>query len=208
MSQPASCSDVAFISSVEGFDAFPQIVRLIARGEPVDLDELAPLVQRSRAVVERSLRGQPGTEWDAEGNLVGFGLTLQPTEHRFTVAGRTLYTWCAADTLLFTLILGEPAVAESTCPTTQQAVRVELAPDGLLSVSPQGAVISQRCPGELVGDLRAEICDHGHFYATAAAAGGWAAEHPDGEVLSIADAYQRCRATCAELGWIPEVANR
>lgn len=62
MSEPASCSDAAFLSSVEGFDAFPPIVRLMARGMPVDIDELASLLRRPPAEVERSLRTQPGTE--------------------------------------------------------------------------------------------------------------------------------------------------
>lgn len=208
MSEHTSCSDAAFISGVEGFDAFPHIVRLIARGEPVDIDELASWVQRPPAEVERSLRAQSGTEWDAEGHLVGFGLSLRPTEHRFTVAGRILYTWCATDTLLFTVILGAATVVESTCPTTRQPIRVDLTPDALTSVTPRDAVVSQRHAGELVGDLRAEICDHGHFYASAAAAGSWTVEHPEGEVLSVADAFDRCRATCEELGWLPQATNR
>lgn len=208
MSEPTSCSDAACISSVEGFDAFPHILRLIARGEPVDIDELASSVQRPPAELERSLRAQSGTEWDAEGHLVGFGLSLRPTEQRLTVAGRTLYTWCATDTLLFTVILGTATVAESTCPTTGQPIRVDLTPDALESVTPREAVVSQRHAGELVGDLRAEVCDHGHFYASAAAAGSWAAEHPEGKVLSVADAFDRCRATCVELGWLPEATSR
>lgn len=208
MSEHASCSDAAFISSVEGFDAFPHIVRLIARGQPVDIDELASPVQRSPNEVERSLRAQSGTEWDADERLVGFGLSLRPTEHRFTVASRTLYTWCVTDTLLFTIILGKATVAESTCPTTHQPIRVDLSPDALVSVAPPDAVVSQRDAGELVGELRAEICDHGHFYASATAAGSWASAHPEGEVLSIADAFNRCQATCEELGWLPEVTNR
>ncbi|MGH9100822.1 MAG: organomercurial lyase MerB [Acidimicrobiales bacterium] len=208
MTERASCGDAAFISSVEGFDTFPHIVRLIARGQPVDIDELASLVQRSPDEVERALRAQSGTEWDVEGRLVGFGLSLRPTEHRFTVAGRTLYTWCATDTLLFTVILGADTVAESTCPTTHQPIRVDLTPDALVSVAPPEAVVSQRHAGALAGELRTEVCDHGHFYASAAAAGRWAGEHPEGEVLSVADAFGRCRTTCEELGWIPEVTSR
>ncbi|MGH9122421.1 MAG: organomercurial lyase, partial [Acidimicrobiales bacterium] len=191
MTERASCSDAAFISSVEGFDAFPHIVRLIARGQPVDIDELASLVRRSPAEVERSLRAQSGTEWDADGHLVGFGLSLGPTEHRFTVAGRTLHTWCATDTLLFTIILGAATVAESMCPTTDQPIRVDLSPDAPVSVAPPEAVVSQRHGRELAGGLRTEVCDHGHFYASAAAAGSWAAAHPEGEVLSVADAFDR-----------------
>jgi alkylmercury lyase len=60
-----------------------------------------------------------------------------------------------------------------------------------------------------VRNLRSDVCDHGHFFASAAAAQGWMAEHPDGQVLSIADAFDACRASCEELGWVaPEVERR
>ncbi|MGH7722282.1 MAG: organomercurial lyase MerB [Candidatus Dormibacteria bacterium] len=202
MTENCNCSDAAFISSVEGFEAFPHLVRLIARGEPVEISEVAEIAQLPAAEVERTLRAQPGTDWDDAGRLLGFGLTLRPTEHRYIVSGRTLFTWCATDTLLFTLILGVGALVESTCPATGRQIRVELDPDAVISVEPRQAVISQRQPGAEVGNLRSEICDEGHFYSSRAAAQGWAGEHPEGEVLSVTDAFERCRQACAELGWL------
>ncbi|MGH8303566.1 MAG: organomercurial lyase MerB [Steroidobacteraceae bacterium] len=202
MGENCSCSDAAFISSVEGFEAFPHLVRLLARGKPVEIAEIAEFAQRPVAEVERVLRAQPGTDWDDEGRLLGFGLTMRPTEHRYIVDGRTLYTWCATDTLLFTLILGMAAVAESTCPATGQPIRVELDPEAVISVEPGEAVISERHQGAEVGNLRSEVCDEGHFYASRVAAQGWVAEHPEGEVLSVTDAFDRCRQACEELGWL------
>jgi alkylmercury lyase len=209
MTEHHACSDAAFISSVEGFEAFPHFVRLLARGTPVQVDELSALAGRPEEEVDRLLRSQHGTEWDEEGRLVGFGLTLRPTRHRYTVAGRSLYTWCATDTLLFTVIIGEPAEAESTCPATGQAIRLELRPDAVVSVEPADTVVTQRHRGELVDNLRAEVCDHGHFFASPAAASDWAAEHTDGEVLALAEVFERCRQACQELGWLaPEAASR
>jgi alkylmercury lyase len=78
----------------------------------------------------------------------------------------------------------------------------ELIPDAVLSVTPADAVVSQRHHGELLGDVRAEVCDHGHFFASPAAASGWTAEHPDGAVLAVRRAFGNARAACAELGWL------
>jgi alkylmercury lyase len=39
----------------------------------------------------------------------------------------------------------------------------------------------------------ASCCNPGRFFATAAAAANWLAEHPTGTVLSVADAYPRLR---------------
>jgi alkylmercury lyase len=128
--------------------------------------------------------------------------TLRSTPHRYLVGGRTLYTWCATDTLFFTVILASDAVVESTCPATGQPIRLELTPDAVTSVSPPGVVVSQRHGGELVGNLRADVCDHGHFFASAHAAGRWSAEHPEGALLRVVDAFDQSQQACMELGWL------
>jgi alkylmercury lyase len=47
----------------------------------------------------------PDTEFDAQGQIVGWGLTLLPTPHRFVLPERPLFTWCAFDTVLFPPLL-------------------------------------------------------------------------------------------------------
>ncbi len=201
MTDPGSCSDAAFLSSFDGFDLLPDIVRLIAQGQPVSLDALAETAQRAREDVERVLRAQPGTDWDDNGRLVGLGLTLRPTAHRFTIPGRTLYTWCATDTFYFATILDTPALVESTCPATGQVIRLELEPDVVIAVNPSQTVVSQRHCAELVDDIRAQVCDHGNFYSSADAAAAWLREHPAGELLSVAETFERCQTACKQLGW-------
>ena len=201
MTDPGSCSDAGFLSSFDGFELLPHIVRLIARGQPVSLDDIAEAAQRSRDDVDSVLRAQAGTDWDDDGRLLGLGLTLRPTAHRFTIPGRTLYTWCATDTFYFAIILDIPALVESTCPATGQAIRLELEPDGITAANPSQTVVSQRHCAELVNDIRAQVCDHGNFYSSADAAAAWLSEHPDGELLTVAETFERCQATCKHLGW-------
>lgn len=202
MAEPHPCSDAELISSFEGSAAVPALLRLIARGRPVDLVDLAAVSGQRAPDLERILRAQPGTEWDDEGRLVGFGLSLRPTAHRYVIGGHTLYTWCATDTLFFTVILGTDAVAESTCPATGQPVHLAITPDAVASVSPAGAVVSQRRRSHLVANLRTDVCNHGHFFASAPAASAWVAAHPDGEILSVADAFESSRTACEQLGWL------
>jgi alkylmercury lyase len=208
MTQPHACNDAAFLSSVDGIQALPHLLRLLAQGEPVDLDDLVEVAGGAGADLGRVVRAQPGADWDGDGRLAGFGLTPRPTDYRFLVGGKTLYTWCASDTLFFTVILGERTVAESTCPTTGVLIRLELTPESVTSVTPPDAVVSQRHRQDLVDNLRADVCDHGHFFAAPSAAANWLAAHPDGQVLSIDDAFAECRAACEELGWLrPEAPN-
>lgn len=76
------------------------ILRLLAEGSPVPVETIASATGRAASEVERVL-GAGGAEMDEQGRLVGLGLTIRETPHRFTVGGRSLYTWCALDTLIF-----------------------------------------------------------------------------------------------------------
>ena len=201
MTERATCIDGAFLSRFPGIEFLPQAVRLLARGRPVALDEIAESAGVSVEQIEALLRGQPGCEWDEDGRLVGFGLTQRPTAHRLVLPTGTLYTWCAIDTLFFPLMLGAPATAESSCPATGRSIRVELVPDAAPSVSPEHAVVSEIL-AETVCDIRAEVCDHGHFFASAQAASGWSDRRPDGRVLSVREAFAQAARACEALGWL------
>ncbi|MGH8994558.1 MAG: organomercurial lyase [Acidimicrobiales bacterium] len=202
MTQLNTCNDPAFLASVSGIQALPHLLRLLARGEPVDLDDLAEIAGPAGADLGRVVHAQPGAEWDSDGLLVGFGLTRRPTDYRLLIGGKTLYTWCASDTLFFSIILGEHTVAKSTCPTTGRPICLEITPEAVTSATPAETVISQQHRQDLVGNLRSDVCDHGRFFASRAAAADWLAIHPDGRVLSVAEAFAECRAACEELGWL------
>jgi alkylmercury lyase len=202
MTNGCPCGDAEFLSSVRGIQALPVLLRLLVRGEPVDLDAFVDLTGDAGVELARVVRGQPGSEWDGTGRLLGFGLTPKPTAYKFLVDGRTLYTWCASDTLFFTIILGQDSAVESTCPRTGQRIRLEVTPDGITSITPPGAVVSQRHRDDLIGDLRADVCDHGHFFASPASASDWLDAHPDGQVLSVTDAFSAARTASDELGWL------
>jgi alkylmercury lyase len=187
-----TCTEPGFFRRFPGGELVPYVIRLLAVGEPVSLEAIASEAGVARAEVEAMLLGQPGTDWDDQGRLVGFGLTRRPTAHRLLLSGRQFYTWCAMDTLLFPLMLDEPAVAESRCPATGRAIRVELQPQAVVSVDPKDAVVSRIGPGR-VSDIRAEVCDHGHFFASSEAAREWVDLHPDGIVGPVRDAFDRTR---------------
>jgi alkylmercury lyase len=165
-------------------------VRLLARGAPVTMAEVAG---EAGIHVTDPIDAPAGSdiEYDDEHRIVGWGLTLIPTPHAFVVDGHRLYTWCAADTLLFPAIIGSHAQIESHCPTTDTVVRVTVDPqDGVTDLSPVTAVISIPDADELdSARVRASCCNPGRFFATAAAAKDWLAQYPNGTVLPVADAY-------------------
>lgn len=179
------------------------MVRLVAEGRPVALERLAAVSGVPVEEIESWLRAQQGTDWDDDGHLLGFGLTQRPTQHRYIVDGRLLFTFCAADALLFTPILGRPARVESTCPATGQPIRVELTAEAVTSVDPPTTVVSHvsLCCG--AGDIRGSYCDHGHFFASENAARDWRDAHPEGDVRPVRELFAVALDACRGLGWTP-----
>lgn len=80
---------------------FDQLVQLLAQGRPVAPELLARRLNRELEEVCAILQAHPELEYDAQGNLVGSALTLVPTAHQFRVEQRTLFAWCAFDTLTY-----------------------------------------------------------------------------------------------------------
>lgn len=105
---------------------WPALLRALAAGQPVTPDGLAAATGRDVADVHAGLATLADTEYDGQGRVVGHGITLNPTPHRFEVDGRQLYTWCALDTLIFPAVIDRPAHISSPCHTTGIPVRVEV----------------------------------------------------------------------------------
>ncbi len=168
---------------------FPQLLLLLAKGHPVSPEEIASITGQSCEEVMTYLPQLPNVELDEAGNLVGMGLTLKPTPHRFEVEGRTLYTWCALDALLFPALLEKPAVVTSPCAVTGVPVSVSVIPDKVIEVKPEEAVVSI-VKSPTMENIRGSFCHHVHFFASAEAAAVWLPQHPDTVLLSVAEAYQ------------------
>ncbi|NYI77103.1 organomercurial lyase MerB [Nocardioides panzhihuensis] len=166
------------------------LLRLLVDGDPVAVEQLAAAAGRPIDEVRRGLAAVPDTEYDDQGRIIGQGLTLRPTPHRFIVAGEELYTWCALDTLIFPALLDRPARVESASPVSGEPVRVNVDPtQGATSVDPPTAVVSLVNP-EQITSIRSSFCSQVHYFTSAEDAAGWLAEHPVAEVVPVAEAYR------------------
>jgi alkylmercury lyase len=77
------------------------LIRQLAAGQPVSAERVAADSNLEEPAVVAVLQQMSDVAYDDAGNVVGFGLSLIPTAHQFSVNGRTLYTWCALDTFLY-----------------------------------------------------------------------------------------------------------
>lgn len=166
------------------------LLRLIVEGGPVTVEQFAAAAGRPVDDVRTGLAAVPDTEYDDQGRIIGQGLTLRPTPHRFTVAGEELYTWCALDTLIFPALLDRPARVESVSPASGETIRVTIDPvAGVTGVTPPSAVVSL-VNLEQITSIRSAFCNQVHYFASVDDATGWLSEHPGAEVVSVAEAYR------------------
>ena len=154
------------------------LLRLLAAGEPVDVSALAGAAGRTVDEVRDRLAAVPDTEYDNHGRIIGQGLTLRPTRHRFTVDGQELYTWCALDTLIFPTLLDRGASIESVSPTSGHPIRVTVDASGVTSVEPATAVVSLVNPDDMTS-IRPSFCNQVHYFTSGDDAQTWLAQHPE-----------------------------
>jgi DNA-binding transcriptional MerR regulator len=129
---------------------------------------------------------------DGGDRVVAFGgLSLRPTAHRFDVAGRSLYTWCAWDTLFLPRLLDDRARVASTCPITGADVSLSVGPDRVMDWQPRELWVSFPPPSQAcIDDITASFCRHVHFLAGAPARERWLNENDGGLALGLGEAFE------------------
>jgi alkylmercury lyase len=173
----------------EGFaDLFVVLLRELASGHPVSPATLARLLGWPLERVAAALDEAVSIEWDDEGNVVGYGLTLRETAHAFEIDGRRLYTWCAFDTLFFPALTNRTAHVISRCAATGVPVSLTITPTAIRTVEPAGAAMSLILP-QATADIRQAFCCHVHFFASTAVGEDWAAKHAGIETVTVHDAF-------------------
>jgi len=202
---PYSCAEWEFGGFPAWLLADPKMETALRSNDPAFM---APaerwLMRLGQEVAQYQIgRGGPIIAVQMENEYGDFGADQQYLKHLREIFLKAGFT----DALLFTHILGEPALAESNCPTTSTPIRIELTPSSVVSLDPGGAVVSQLFDRSLLADIRHNVCDHGHFFASAEAASEWVSEHPDGRVLAVADAFEQSRRDVEKLGWLPQPAR-
>src|SRR3989441_6469341 len=153
------------------------------------------------------------TYTDKQGRIIGFGgLAVREMPHRFKVDGRTLYTWCAWDSLFIPVILGEEAEVESPVPGSSARVRLRVTPDGVKRIQPANAVMSFLLPSAQTFQAdaikaMASFCHYIFFFPNQDAAAAWTKSHPDTTVISVSDAFELGRRMVSAR-WRPALMKR
>jgi alkylmercury lyase len=183
----------------EGFaNLFVALLRELANGAPVAPATLARRLGWPTERVVAALAQAVSTEWNDDGEVVGYGLTLRETVHVFEVEGRRLYTWCAFDTLFFPALIARTAHVVSRCAATGVPISLTVTPAAIRDVEPAGATVSLIMPRG-TPDIRHAFCCHVHFFACAAVARDWATKHTGIEIVTVQDAFKVGRQRARQL---------
>jgi alkylmercury lyase len=171
---------------------FDQLARLLVQGRPVAPELLAHHLHRELVEVRSILQAHPELEYDEQGNLVGSGLTLVPTAHQFRVERRTLFAWCAFDTLTYPVELHLSAQVTSRSPVTGSSIHLTVTPEQVLGLDPAEAQVSLvvDVAAGCCHNVREDVCNYGHFFASHEAATQWQAAHQGAVIISVEEAYQ------------------
>lgn len=176
--------------------ACQQILRGLAEtGQPLAPMDVASRLQIRLESLATYLAHAPDMEFDNEGNIVGWGITLVPTQHQFWVKGHSLFTWCAFDTVLFPALLQTQARIQSMCEITGQPITFLATPEGITCCTPATSVLSLILPSARCECVRGTFCAQSHFFQTKEAALPWITLHPEAMLLSIEEAAALGRLT-------------
>ena len=166
-----------------------QIMRAMAEtGQPLAPVHLARRLQISQENLVAHLARVPDTEFDVLGNIVGWGITLLPTQHQFLLPERPLFTWCAFDTVLFPPLLQVEAHVQSVCSATGHPITFVATPEGIRDLLPTTSVLSLILPAKRCDCVRGTFCEQSLFFQTEEAASPWMALHPEAMLLSVEEA--------------------
>ena len=110
------------------------------------------------------------------------------------VDGRTLWTWCAWDTLFIPEILGKRVRVTSPDPETKEPVQLVVTPEKIESAAPEDAVVSFLMAEASDFDTTAAnviktFCHFVFFFASRSSGERWVAKHPGTFLYSLEHSF-------------------
>ncbi len=131
----------------------------------------------------------PDTEFDEQGNIVGWGVTLVLTSHHFQIRGQQMFTWCAFDTVLFPPSLHAEAEVHSVCANIGSPISFTITSEGeMKNLFLPETYLSLIMPTQRDECIRATFCQQPLFFQSEQIASSWLTQHSEALLLSVKDA--------------------
>lgn len=173
------------ISEHEEF--IPEVQKELLKGKPSTKQDYYRLTNLTKDKADEVLKKLGET--DERGNIVAFaGLSVTPTNHRFVVNGKTLYTWCVVDAILFSEWLDVSSHILTNDPIDHSPIELSIESDHLMWSDPFPLFVSWVETMDTC-DIRGSFCNHVSFFASETTANQWLEDHPEGKILTLEEFF-------------------
>ncbi len=173
------------------------LYKLLAKGKPVELETLSQHSGVTLSTIVDAVDHWPGVFQNDDGAVIGFwGLAIGPVStHQLVVEDKTLYAWCAWDTLFIPALIEKTCRVISTCKQSGDPIRLEVSPNGVEFASPNTVHLSFVLPdaANFKKDIVTNFCHLVHFFRDQAAADTWSQDQEGGFVLDLKDSAAAAR---------------
>jgi len=180
-----SFNDLFKAVDINRWQLFIKVQKELLNGAPVSIEDVAKLL-KSSIEETNSIVDQFG-EKNENGKVVAFaGISVIPTPHSFKVNGKQLYTWCAADALIFPSWLNICAEIESADPISKELVKLVVDKKRIAFIQPETAYVSWVSNID-TNDIRNTMCKRIHFFVSEKTANEWLKKNPNANILPAED---------------------
>lgn len=165
-----------------------QLYQLLSNGEAVSLQGFANEIKLTCEKTDAILKSWTGVSFDDNKNIDGFwGLSTTKTRHSFELNNHTLYTWCAWDLLFMPVIFQQTITAHTTCPVTDNEIKLTISKDKIEQAKPQDAMITFIKPAleQLKSDVTQSFCQYVFFVESEQAGLEWKKDREGGFLLDL-----------------------
>lgn len=181
--------DIGEMLTEMDLDRSDQVYRHLLSGKSMSVEHFAHLLSKSLSEAKEILVHHG--ELSKENEVVRFlGISLVETQHKLILDNQIIYTWCAADTLLFPSFLDFSAKVESKDPISGEIVKLSVNGDHLKWTDPVPIYISSVDKADSC-DIRNSFCNHTHFFASEQNAKIWLETNPEANISSVDEFFDK-----------------
>jgi len=165
----------------------------LAKGKPVNIEDLVRNASLNHDVVSGTIEKWPGIFYNNNKEIVGYwGLAISEMINKIQLKDQTLYGWCAWDTLFIPQLIRQKATIRSTCMTSKEEIVIELDEHGNLVSNNDNIVVSMLTVDEesIQDNVQTSFCHFIHFFKNEKAGKKWVSSNPDTFLISLREAIE------------------
>lgn len=169
------------------------LYRYLAKGLPVGVDDLVATTSLEEVRVKEILNDWPGIYYNDDHKITGYwGLAIIEMGHKIEFENKTLFGWCAWDTLFLPQLLGKDAVIRSSDQSTNEEVVIEVDGNGNLASDGTDIYVSLLEVDEesIKEEVISSFCHFIYFFKSRSSGETWVSQHNGTFLITLEEALE------------------